>query len=273
MQKPSGVPTEVPAVGHAPNAPETGYDPVHFARLAEIEERHFWFTARRRLIQSLVAGLAEPLPAGYRVLEVGCGTGNVLSALQQACRRGKVFGMDRFLEGLLFAGRRGCPRLLQGDAHQPPFGEPFDIIGAFDVIEHLREDERVLSDLHSMLSPRGHLVVTVPAHQWLWSDFDDLSHHQRRYSHAELERKLRRAGFARVFVSPFMMSILPLVWLHRKLPAGASRREGNVIQAETRIVPVLNGVLGAVLSMEGRAVERGWRLPFGSSLVAVASRA
>jgi SAM-dependent methyltransferase len=250
-----------------------GYNPDHFARLARIEGQHFWFTARRALIASVVRRIVRNFAPGYRVLEVGCGTGNVLSALKEASPAGQVFGLDRFLEGLVFARRNGAARLIQGDAQRSPFGVPFEVIGAFDVLEHIPDDEEVLRDFYSLTKPGGSVVLTVPAYQWLWSDFDEMSHHQRRYSAAELEGKLCRAGFERVWVSPFMMTILPLVWLHRrKRTAGAAEDPAAVLARETRLIPLVNGVLRAVLSMEARAVSRGVRLPFGTSLLAVAAR-
>src|SRR6059036_3246571 len=91
------------------------YDPAWFARLADIEDRHFWFRARNEVIAALARQITRGLEPGYRVLEVGCGTGNVLRFLEKACPQGTVIGMDLFGEGLAFARRRTkCP-LVQGD--------------------------------------------------------------------------------------------------------------------------------------------------------------
>jgi SAM-dependent methyltransferase len=250
-----------------------GYDPAHFVRLAAIEEEHFWFTARRKLIFQLVSAATRSLAPGFRVLEVGCGNGTVLGALEQACPAGTVFGMDLFSEGLSFASSQGRKRLLQGDAHNPPFNIDFDVIGAFDVIEHLPDDEKILHDFHRMLRPGGKLIVTVPAYRWLWSEFDDVSHHCRRYHRPELQTKLHAAGFTPSFISPFMMSILPLVWLHRKKRrANHSRREDDILGEEIRIIPVVNPILRSILSAECALAGRGVALPFGTSLVAVATK-
>ena len=149
------------------------YDPYYFAPLAAIEDRHFWFRARNRTLAALLARLTAPLADGYRVLEVGCGTGNVLRVLEQTCRRGLVVGMDLYGEGLTFArGRTHCP-LVRGDMSHPPFEARFDLIGLFDVLEHLADDRRVLRDVRAMLAPGGRLVLTVPAHPELWSYFDE----------------------------------------------------------------------------------------------------
>lgn len=253
-----------------------GYDPVHYARLAAIEDKHFWFTTRRSLIGTFARRITESLPPGYRVLEVGCGTGNVLGALESACDRGSVFGMDCFLEGLSVANRRGRERLLlQADANNPPFRVEFDMIGAFDVIEHLPDDELFLKNMNRMLRPGGYAMITVPASKRLWSEFDELAHHYRRYEKKELETKLGDAGFQEIFVSPFMMAIMPIVWLHRKWraagPSGPNDSAGY-LQSETRVVPILNGVLRGVLALESAFVKLRIRLPFGTSLIAVARK-
>lgn len=250
-----------------------GYNPAYFSRLAAIESRHFWFVSRQRLIREVVRSLSHHLRPGFRVLEVGCGNGSVLEALEQACGTGLVIGMDRFNEGLSFAASRGRKGLVQGDAHTPPFATQFDIVGAFDVLEHLPDDERILRDIHQMIRPGGHLILTVPAYQWLWSEFDELAHHCRRYGRKELHGKLESAGFSSVRVSPFMMSILPLVWLHRKTSSSSGRQaDADLTEKEIRIIPVINEILRGILTLETQLVKRGVRLPFGTSLLAVATK-
>ena len=238
------------------------YDPEFFAKLADVESRHFWFRTRNQVITGLTRQFAKDWSDGYRVLEVGCGTGNVLQALEKACSRGVVVGMDLFAEGLAFARKRTSCGLVQGDVERPGFGVPFDVIGAFDVIEHLPNDLRILRSLHAMLRPAGVLLVTVPAYQSLWSYFDEASHHCRRYDPVDLRQKLNQAGFEVEFLSPFMASVYPLMWLVRRI--GKLRRQGKTPSAESdllltlqelRIVPVLNGLLAFVLRQEARLIE------------------
>ena len=107
-----------------PSTEHASYDPLYFDRLFAIEDRHFWFRARNAVITAVIGRIVGALPDGYRVLEVGCGTGNVLHVLQRTCGRGRVFGMDLFAEGLRFARRRTTCPLIQGDVHTPPFGDP-----------------------------------------------------------------------------------------------------------------------------------------------------
>src|SRR5882672_9147751 len=128
-----------------------GYDPVFFAGLCAVEDRHFWFRARNQVISALTSQAVATLSPGYRVLEVGCGDGNVLRFLERACPTGEVVGMDLYSEGLKYARTRTSCHLVQGDASRSPFGKRFQVIGIFDVLEHLPDDERILRDIWELL--------------------------------------------------------------------------------------------------------------------------
>jgi SAM-dependent methyltransferase len=252
------------------------YDPSYFAPLFAAEERHFWFRARNRAIEAVVRQVTADLAPGYRVLEVGCGTGNVLRMLGRVCERGTVVGMDLHAQGLRYAAHRTGCGLVQGDLHAPPFRVPVELIGLFDVLEHFDDDAGVLRALHSMLTPGGRVVMTVPAHAWLWSYFDEGAHHRRRYAPAELDAKLAAAGYQVEYLTPYMASILPLVWLRRWRPGaslGATDRVYDLLTGELRTIPGVNGVLVFLLTQEARVIARRRRLPFGTSLLAVARRA
>lgn len=257
---------------------DASYDPQYFAPLYAAEDRHFWFRARGGVIAAAAARAVRGRPPGYRVLEVGCGTGVALRTLAAACPQGSVVGMDLFAEGLRFARRRVATPLVRGDAHAPPFRVPFAAVGLFDVLEHLPDDRAVLRDLHAMLAPGGALLLTVPASPALWSYFDEASHHCRRYTRADLAAKLAGAGFAVEYLSPFMAALFPVLWAGRRVAALRERLARRPADAgamaidELRVVPGLNGLLAAVLGWERLWVARGWRLPMGSSLLAIARK-
>jgi SAM-dependent methyltransferase len=264
-----------------PESARPPYDPDFFPQLARIESKHFWFRARNRVITTLVEQITKDWVSGYRVLEVGCGTGNVLRALEQACPRGVVVGMDLFAEGLGIARKRTSCALVQGDLERPAFGVKFDLVGAFDVVEHLSDDLSVLRSLHSLLKPQGVLLLTVPAHQSLWSYFDEAAHHCRRYEPDDLCRKLNQSGYEIEFLSQFMASTYPLLWLVRRMGSlnRGTRRSRSADDdlarslGEMRIVPVVNGLLTFVLMQEARLIKSRTALPFGSSLIVAARRA
>lgn len=250
-----------------------GYDPSFFQQLARIEDRHFWFRARNRLIFELVKKLSSQLQPGYRVLEVGCGTGNVLKTLRQACPEGRVVGLELWFNGLRFAQQRSAGPLVQGDVRNSPFGKPFDLIGMFDVLEHVPEEVETLKALREALTPGGRLILTVPAHQYLWSYFDEAAHHCRRYSIHGIRTRLVEAGFDVEFTSQFMSCIFPMVWLWRKV---SGRQRGSVdakalTDREFRVIPLVNGVLAALLNLEARWISHGHKLPIGTSLIVVAT--
>ncbi len=247
------------------------YDPRFFERLQAAEERHFWFLSRSRLIARLAEQLVSTLRPGYRVLEVGCGNGNVLGSLKPACARGTLVGLDFYLEGLRIARRRvACP-LVRGDLDRPPFDRAFHLVGMFDVLEHFPDDRGVLRQVSGLLVPGGRLLLTVPAHQWLWSYADVAAGHQRRYTESSLRETIAGAGLHTEFVSPFMSASLPLLWFWRRL-GGRRRAQGAAARTaeEFHVVPVLNELLSLLTRWEPGRIAARHPLPFGSSLVAIA---
>jgi hypothetical protein len=146
----------------------------------------------------------------------------------------------------------------------------------FDVLEHLPDDGGILRGLNRLLKPGGALLLTVPAHMSLWSYFDISSCHCRRYERAELASKLSETGFRVEYLTEFMISLFPLVWSGRRLKGGKrpiNRERADAKTAnELKVIPGLNGLLKAVLSLEATAVTRRWRLPKGTSLLAIARK-
>jgi SAM-dependent methyltransferase len=254
-----------------------GYNPDHFEAFVEIEDRHFWFRARNRTLSAVIGRLVAARARGYRVLEVGCGDGNTLRMLEQTCSGAALVGMDLYAEGLQYARRRTHAPLVRGRMEQPPFAVRFHIVGMFDVLEHLDDDRAALARLRELVEPGGTLVVTVPAHQRLWSRFDEEAHHCRRYEPADLAARLRDAGFEVEYLTLFMMALYPLARIGRKITdlirsarKRRGRTEGSAIADEIRVRPGVNGLLTIVLSPEVGLLGKRWHLPFGTSILAVA---
>jgi 2-polyprenyl-3-methyl-5-hydroxy-6-metoxy-1,4-benzoquinol methylase len=253
-----------------------GFDPAHFRSLVSVEDQHFWFRTRNQVISTFAEQLISSLKPGYRVLEMGCGDGNVLRFLEAVCGEGCVVGMDLYGEGLQYARRRTACSLVQGDVSQSPFGKDFHLIGMFDVLEHIPNDVGILDDVWKLLEPNGVLLLTVPAHGHLWSYFDEVSGHCRRYETDELRLKLEQAGFAVEFLTEYMASVYPLMWLTRKIKSKVNRgsaKSQDALTEEVKIVPLINGILSLLLSLESKRLARRKSLPFGASLVAIARRA
>lgn len=236
------------------------FSPEAFAELAAAEAGHWWFRARNRLLLWL---LRTRIGNIHSFLEVGCGTGFVLEGIRGAYPTATLSGSEYFEEGLMHARMRiPSATLRRLDAVTMDDADAFDVIGSFDVIEHIEQDEVVLANLVRALRRGGTLVLTVPQHRWLWSATDDYARHVRRYSRRELLEKTRRAGLETIYVSSFVTLLLPLMWLSRKRAQLASDP-----MAEFRIPRWLNATLAAVMHVEFALMRAGLRFPAGGSLV------
>lgn len=244
------------------------YDPAVYDALVKLEERNFWFQARNKLILWAIRKYAAD--AG-NYLEVGCGTGFVLTTVQKAFPQMEVSAGELHLQGLRHAAARVADGvdLFQMDARHIPYVEEFDLIGAFDVIEHVKEDTTVLRQMHGALRPGGHLLLTVPQHKFLWSRFDEAARHVRRYSKDELHGKVEAAGFSILRSTSFVFFLLPLMLLSR-LP---NRGKENFDRLdELRIGRLVNTALAGVMELEHAIIRLGMRLPMGGSRLLVARK-
>lgn len=244
------------------------YDPALFAELARLEAGNFWFRSRNRLI---VWALGRFFPGARTFLEVGCGTGFVLSGIAQAFPELKLTGSEAAAPGLAYTGERAPrARLIQSDARRIPFRAEFDVAGVFDVIEHIEDDRAVLGALREALVPGGGLLLTVPQHPFLWSEYDVRAHHVRRYRWRELREKAIEAGFEIVKMTSFVTLLLPLMYASRL--AQRAPRAGYDPLAELKIAPWLNRTLESVLDVERLLIRARVSFPFGGSLLLVARR-
>lgn len=270
------LPMHGPFVSLAPDldAVDEGMPLEGFDLLASAEDGHFWFVSRNELIGWLVGQFATD---AKHVLELGCGTGFVISALRQALPEATITGSELHSRGLETAHKRhgSSVELIQMDARHSGLSNALDLVGAFDVLEHIPEDEAVLAGIAKMLRPGGKLIATVPQHPWMWSSADDVAHHVRRYKRGELSQKVERAGLRTVYTSSFVTLAFPLMIASRLLervrrPGGRSLED--VMADEFKISPAMNTMLFAICQIEHRLRKVGVPLPFGGSQVLVAER-
>lgn len=236
-----------------------------FDRMAELDSRHWWFTARRQILAALISRLVRP-PKAARILELGCGTGHNLAMLGQfgAVEASELDDHARALASERL-GRQVESAALP-DLSAFPSGA-YDLIALLDVLEHVPDDAAALSAIRVRLKPGGKLLVTVPANKWMWSAHDVAHHHYRRYRKSELFDVARRAGFAVDLISPFNSLLFPLIAAVRL--AGRIRGKG---EADDSMPPApVNSALAALFGLERHLVGRV-PLPFGVSLVAVLRR-
>jgi SAM-dependent methyltransferase len=248
--------------GGNPDDAEYGYDDLMAA-----EAHHFWFEARSRLI---VQAMRKTLPGARSFLDLGCGAGGVLEAIARDWPSLRLTAADAHLAGLRLARLRvPGASFVQLDVNRLPYDSEFDMIGAFDVLEHLDDDGLVLRQMHRATVPGGGIVITVPQHPWLWSAMDDFSRHRRRYTRSELSRQVRDAGFAVERVTSFMSLVLPaMVWsrMATRDVAPFDRKR------ELTLGAAANAICGSFCRIETTTIAWGCSWPFGGSLLLVARR-
>lgn len=244
-----------------------GFKSTYFSDLAGLEKTNFWFQSRNSLI---LWALKKYFPALSSMMEVGCGTGFVLSGVSKAFPSAQLVGSEIFVAGLHYASQR-IPRaeFVQMDARHIPYESEFGVIGAFDVIEHIKEDMSVLQSMFNAIKPGGGLIVTVPQHQWLWSAADNYACHERRYSSADLHAKLQETGFEIIRSTSFVSLLLPVMMFSRM--RSSIEKEFDAL-GELRINPAINWALKSVMSIERVFIQLGISIPFGGSRLVVAKR-
>ena len=248
---------------------EVGWEAAYHEDVYALEAGNFWFRARNELI-------AWALETGHgtgpgRYLEIGCGTGYVLAMVEERFPALTLAGSEALESGLALARRRvQRTELLALDARDLPYEATFDVVGAFDVLEHIAEDGLALQQIARALRPGGKLVLTVPQHPWLWSPGDDYARHERRYTRAELAGKLVAAGFVLERVTSFVGVLLPLMAASRVVQR--LRPKAYDPHAEYALSPRLNRLFERALAVERGWIRRGHDLPAGGSLLAIARK-
>ena len=219
---------------------------------AAVDRDHWWFAGRRAAIQ---ASLRRYLPAGSRIIDVGCGTGGLSAELARDYR---VTGADPSATAVAIARKRGIEAIQMEPGEPLPGG--FDCACAFDVLEHVNDDHGLARQLAAAVRPGGVVAVTVPAYRWLWSAMDELGGHRRRYRLKELARLMAQAGIQRLHTSYFNTILFPaLVAGH----AVGLPRAGHELEPPPGPV---NAVLSGLFRAESLASAR-LTLPFGGSIV------
>ena len=252
----------------------TGFDPDDFDFLAHAERDHFWFVARRGLLLALVDKYAR---GASSFLEIGCGSGNVIGSLARSRAWTRIAGTDIHPRGLSLARTRLPPsvELFQADARTMPLHETFELAGAFDVLEHVENDEAVIAGVRSALVDGGIFLAAVPQHPALWSPADDVAHHVRRYERHELDRKLESGGFKVLFSTSYAVGLLPLMAVSRVLAKranAAGHDPRSIARREFSVSPGVNRLLTAILEAETALTRRGVRWPAGGSRVVAAQK-
>lgn len=257
-------------------APELAFQNENFSSesfeyLYNKEEKHFWFVSRNQIILDLFKKyLGKYLHA--KILEIGCGAGFVLK-VYETFPSYQFYGSEIYLNGIQFAKKR-LPNneFIQLDATCMPFENEFHAVGAFDVIEHIEEDELVIQQVHKSLKMNGYFFITVPQYMWMWSETDEAAHHKRRYTKIELKSKLEKAGFKVLYQTSFVFSLFPVMILSRFLMKLQNGKKDSSSKAEFEMNPVLNQLFSMIMKVDVALIRKRFSLPFGGSLVMVAEK-
>jgi SAM-dependent methyltransferase len=247
--------------------------PDIYQAMARVEDTHWWFRGRRRVIASVLRRLS--LPPGAAILDAGSGTGGNLAMLSSF---GRVSAMEMDAEARILANKRGIVTVEEGEfPDRIPFADtPFDLVALFDVLEHIEQDFSALTAIRDRLAPGGRLLLTVPAFESLWSMHDTMHHHKRRYSLHPLTRLIERAGYKVTFASYVNFWLFPVIAALRifdRVSGGRLIGKKKEINAELSIPPApLNRALEAIFASES-GLLRHTRLPFGVSIILLAQKA
>ncbi len=232
--------------------------------MLDVDEHHWWYRGRRRIIDAELQRL--PLPRPAEVLDAGCGSGRTLEELAPL---GSVSGIELSPEAAEVARGRGDFDVRIGRLEELPWdAATFDLITCLDVIEHTPDDRLTLRELRRVSKPGAWLLVSVPAYQALWSLHDEANHHFRRYARGTLRAAATEAGWGVERMTSFNSLLLAPAAAVRL--AQRRRRTSADYTPELKLGPPwLNGMLERPMALEARWLTRGRTLPAGLSLLAV----
>ena len=235
-----------------------------YEAMAEHDERHWWYRARRQVVAELIRRKV-PLPKVAKLLEIGCGTGHNLPMLGEF---GQVDALevDPIARGM--AEKRLGRTVLSSPlpALEGVPDDTYDMVAALDVVEHIPDDKAALEGISRVLKPGGKLLMTVPAHQWMWSAHDVVNHHQRRYSKRDFKRLVNESPLKLESIGYLNSLLFPLAMAQRLASKLTGKEDANLAPPAEPI----NQVLERVFALERRVIGR-IPLPPGLSLFAVAS--
>lgn len=239
-----------------------------YQTLYEIEKVHWWFAARRKILDVLVKQVVSGYKDVPKILDIGCSTGITAEFLK---RHGWTCGVDFCREALRFCRMQDGSILVQANVCNLPFlAESCEVVAAFDLLEHIQEDKRAIREFGRVLKRNGFLIVSVPAYKILWGRLDDIAQHCRRYRLKELREKLNKEGFEIKKISHINCLLFFAVLISRL----TERLFRNSSQSKSDLkIPgrVINNMMEKIFSCEASLIDK-FNFPFGSSIVCVAQK-
>lgn len=243
-------------------------DKEEYEIMYRLEDTHWWYVGMRRIVQGMLERLL-PEQSALRVLDAGCGTGGMMTFL---ARYGTVVGIDASPEAIEFCRKRDVRHLAQASVTHLPFEDStFDLVVSFDVLYHqaVKDDHQALNEFHRVLKPNGHVLLRLPAFDWLRGSHDARVHTRQRYRASEIRRKLESSRFDVEKVTYANTILFPLAVARRACQAALRSQPASDVKPTS---PAINKLLTGILGIEGNLI-RHTSLPWGLSVLAWARRA
>lgn len=235
---------------------------AEYKEMSEREENYWWHTGRMNIVDKQLAKLSTG--KSLKILNIGCGTGGTIPTLE---KYGDVTNVDISTEALKFLKSKGYSGKLIKD-HRLPFKEgEFDLVVAFDVLEHIDQDRLSLDEWRRVLKKNGKVIVTVPAYEFLWSGHDTSLHHQRRYTRSRLDWDLKKSSFSKLKNS-YMITFSFFLVVGFRFLYKLSGKKMTENTSYVNVPPAVNALFDRILRIEGTLLKF-ISLPFGTSVLGI----
>lgn len=236
-----------------------------FEDLYTLEEQHWWHISKRKIVVSCIQDYFKKRSA--KILDIGCGTGKNMEELQ---RFGDVYGLDSSTEALSFCRKRGLKNIKLGSAEDMPFKpNSFDLITLLDVLEHT-DDNQTLQEVYRILQKDGLLIITIPAFKWLWSEWDKVLHHKKRYNKNDIINVLNKNHFTVIYATYlYSFLVLPTLIIRRVKQKFFRKKEyTSDFQLSN---PLLNWIMSYISKIEFKLAQK-ITIPIGTTILVVAKK-
>ena len=239
-----------------------------YQKMYELEEKYWWHVGRQDIIFSQIEKLLDSKNKSVDILDVGCGTGINFKILN---RFGKVTGIDNSQLAINFCQKRGIKDVLKGEAEKLPLTDnSYDLVCAFDLIEHMDDDKKALREFYRVCKPSGYVFILAPAYQFLWSEHDEALHHKRRYTLSDLHRKLSLAGFI-LHKRSYLITFLFLPILIFRFSKSLTNNKKGSKTSYFLLPPPVNAFFIWLLKVESLLLRK-INFPFGASVLTIGQK-
>lgn len=243
-------------------------DKAYFKQYYRLEREHWWFRARIEILASTIQNNIDTTKK-IKILNVGVATGATSEMLQQF---GEVTSIEYDEDCCNFINQQSNLQVTQGSITALNFKEAtFDLVCAFDVIEHVEDDTTAAKELERVCAPNGYIFVTTPAYQFLWSEHDVVNHHFKRYTLLNFRNLFSKTSLKNLKTTYFNSFLFPPIAIIRILlwPFQKKKAANNTTQETdaTRFSPgFLNNILYSIFKFE-KSLLQYISFPFGISIM------